>query len=210
VPPVFSHGGAFCAALPVLVGRRETGEDAPEVSFGFSGELEGVEGRAVDGEPCLMEPGRPKGDWREPRALLKKSGDGDGLSVGADCGMSVSVSQGQRQGGRERERRPGAYHDVVSLGVAVAVALLARSIGTMQMHHVWAAVLTPANRPQQRAPSPAAGEQRARRCRQVASASSPVPSPAPVPVPQLQASGSTACLSIAGASTLCWGALCNI
>ena len=74
VPPVFSHGGAFCAALPVLVGRRATGDDAPEASFGFSGELEGVEGRAVDGEPCLMEPGRPKGD---------------GLSVGADCGMSV-------------------------------------------------------------------------------------------------------------------------
>ena len=126
----------------MLVGRRETGEEAPEVSFGFSGELEGVEGRAVDGEPCLMEPGRPKGDWREPRALLKKSGDGDGLSVGADCGMSVSVSQGQRQGGRER----GAYHGVVSLGVAVA--LLARSIGTMQMqmHHVWAVLTPPAAR----------------------------------------------------------------
>lgn len=184
----------------MLVGRRETGEEAPEVSFGFSGELEGVEGRAVDGEPCLMEPGRPKGDWREPRALLKKSGDGDGLSVGADCGMSVSVSQGQRQGGRER----GAYHDVVSLGVAVA--LLARSIGTMQMHHVWA-VLTPpapADRPSNQRASPAASEQ-ARRCRQVASASSPVPSSSPRFA--AQASGSTACIPIA---RLHWGALCNM
>lgn len=84
VPPVFSHGGAFC--------------EAAGVSLGFSGELVGVEGRAVEGEPCLTEPGRPKGDWREPRALLKKRGEGF-ESAGADCGMLVSRS------GRERRAR---------------------------------------------------------------------------------------------------------
>ena len=84
VPPVFSHGGAFCEVLPVVAWRRGPGLKVPNVSFGFSGELVGVEGRAVEG-PCLMEPGRRKGDCRE---LLKKSGDGL-ESVGADCCMLV-------------------------------------------------------------------------------------------------------------------------
>lgn len=88
VAPVLSHGGASRDELLV---RSGAGDEAPGVSFGFSGELLGVEGRAVDGEPCLMELGRPKGDWREPRALLKKSGDGL-ESVGADCGMLVSLA----------------------------------------------------------------------------------------------------------------------
>ena len=93
VPAVFNHDGACCEALLVVAWRRGAGDKAPGVSFGFSGEPVsgepvGVEGRAVDGEACLMEPGRPKGDWREPRALLKKRGDGF-ESVGADCGMLV-------------------------------------------------------------------------------------------------------------------------
>ncbi|KAJ4982790.1 Protein mesA, partial [Stagonosporopsis vannaccii] len=67
-------------------GRSGAGDGAAGVSLGFSGELVGVEGRAADGEPCLMEPGRPKGDWRDGRALLKKSGDGF-ESGGADCSM---------------------------------------------------------------------------------------------------------------------------
>ena len=70
----------------VVAWRSGAGDRAVGVSFGFSGELVGVEGRAADGEPCLMEPGRPKGDWREPRALLKKRGDGF-ESEGADCSV---------------------------------------------------------------------------------------------------------------------------
>lgn len=62
VPPVFSHSGAFWEALLVVAWRRGAGDRALGVLFAFSGELVGVEGRAVDGEPCLMEPGRPKGD----------------------------------------------------------------------------------------------------------------------------------------------------
>jgi hypothetical protein len=43
------------------------------VSFGLSGELLGVDGRRVDGELPLMEPGLRKGDWR---VLLKARGEG--------------------------------------------------------------------------------------------------------------------------------------
>ena len=59
IPPVFSHDGPVCE--PVLLWRG-AGDDPAGVSLGLSGELVGVEGRAVEGEPCLMEPGRPKGD----------------------------------------------------------------------------------------------------------------------------------------------------
>lgn len=61
VPAVFSHGGACCEALLVVVGRGGAGDRALGV-LGLSGELLGVDGRAVDGEPWRMEPGRPKGD----------------------------------------------------------------------------------------------------------------------------------------------------
>jgi hypothetical protein len=61
VPAVFSHGGAFWEALLVVGGRSGAGDKALGV-LDFSGELVGVEGRAVDGEPWRMEPGRPKGD----------------------------------------------------------------------------------------------------------------------------------------------------
>jgi len=60
VPAVFSHGGAFCEGLAVAW-RSGAGDRALGV-LDFSGELVGVEGRAVDGEPWRMEPGRPKGD----------------------------------------------------------------------------------------------------------------------------------------------------
>jgi len=43
------------------------------VSLGFRGELFGVDGRRVDGELSLMEPGLRKGDWR---GLLKERGEG--------------------------------------------------------------------------------------------------------------------------------------
>jgi hypothetical protein len=89
VPRVFSQGGAFWEALLVVGWRRGTGDRAPDVSLGLRGELVGVEGRAVEGEPPLMEPGRRKGDWR---ALLKKRGVGL-ESEGADC-SSMLVSPG--------------------------------------------------------------------------------------------------------------------
>jgi len=41
--------------------------------LGFRGELFGVDGRRVDGELSLMEPGLRKGDWR---GLLKERGEG--------------------------------------------------------------------------------------------------------------------------------------
>lgn len=107
--------------------RSGAGDRAVGVSFGFSGELVGVEGRAADGEPCLMEPGRPKGDWRDPRALLKKRGDGF-ESEGADC--SVLAWDGAKGEGRREERRLHAYHDVVSL----VGALRDRSIGQHGQH----------------------------------------------------------------------------
>lgn len=64
---VCSQGGGFCDAGPVAAAG------AVVVSLGLSGELLGVEGRRVEGEASLMEPGRRKGDWR---ALLKDSGEG--------------------------------------------------------------------------------------------------------------------------------------
>jgi hypothetical protein len=83
VPRVFSHDGAFCEALLVAGWRRDAGDKGPAGSLGLRGEPVGVEGRAVDGEPSLMEPGRRKGDWR---ALLKKRGDGlDGVGVDWAC-----------------------------------------------------------------------------------------------------------------------------
>lgn len=77
---VCSHGGGFCDAGPVAgagaaaaAGRRFACEGVLGVSLGLRGELFGVEGRRVEGEASLMEPGRRKGDWR---ALLKDSGEG--------------------------------------------------------------------------------------------------------------------------------------
>ena len=94
MPAVFSHEGALWEALLVAAWRGGTGDKAADVSLGFSGEPVGVKGRAVDGEPCLMEPGRPNGDWRDPRALLKKRGDGF-ESVGADCSTLVVQRRGR-------------------------------------------------------------------------------------------------------------------
>jgi hypothetical protein len=73
VPRVFSHDGGFCEALLVVDWRRAACEGVVGVSFGLRGELFGVEGRSVDGEPSLMEPGLRKGDWR---GLLKERGEG--------------------------------------------------------------------------------------------------------------------------------------
>jgi len=73
VPRVFSHDGGFCEALLAVDCRKLACEGVVGVSFGFSGELLGVEGRTVEGEPSRMEPGRRKGDWR---GLLKERGEG--------------------------------------------------------------------------------------------------------------------------------------
>lgn len=73
VPRVFSHDGGFCDALLVVGCRRVACEGVVGVSFGLRGELLGVEGRTVEGELSLMEPGLRKGDWR---GLLKERGDG--------------------------------------------------------------------------------------------------------------------------------------
>lgn len=62
VPRVFSHDGGFCEALLVVDWRRVACEGVVGVSFGLRGELLGVEGRTVDGEPSLIEPGLRKGD----------------------------------------------------------------------------------------------------------------------------------------------------
>jgi hypothetical protein len=82
VPRVFSHDGGFCEALLVVDCRNVAWEGVVGVSFGFSGELLGVEGRTVDGEASRMDPGLRKGDWR---GLLKESGEGlYGVGV-VDC-----------------------------------------------------------------------------------------------------------------------------
>jgi hypothetical protein len=73
VPRVFSHEGGFCEALLVVDCRSVACDGVVGVSFGFSGELLGVEGRTVDGEFSRMDPGLRKGDWR---GLLKESGEG--------------------------------------------------------------------------------------------------------------------------------------
>jgi len=73
VPRVFSHDGGFCEALLAVDCRKVACDGVVGVSFGFSGELLGVKGRTVDGEPSRMEPGLRKGDWR---GLLKESGEG--------------------------------------------------------------------------------------------------------------------------------------
>jgi hypothetical protein len=70
IPLVFSHDGGFCETLLAM---ESTWEGVVGVSFGFSGELFGVEGRNVDGDASLIEPGLRKGDWR---GLLKESGEG--------------------------------------------------------------------------------------------------------------------------------------
>lgn len=62
VPRVFSHDGGFCEALLVVDWRRVACEGVVGVSLGLRGELFGVEGRSVDGEPSLIEPGLRKGD----------------------------------------------------------------------------------------------------------------------------------------------------
>lgn len=83
-PRVFSHEGGFCEALLVVDCRRFACDGVVGVSLGFSGELLGVDGRTVEGEPSRMEPGRRKGDWR---GLLKESGEGlYGVGV-VDCSM---------------------------------------------------------------------------------------------------------------------------
>jgi hypothetical protein len=73
VPRVFSHEGGFCEALLVVDCRRVACDGVVGVSLGFSGELLGVRGRTVEGEPSRMDPGLRKGDWR---GLLKESGEG--------------------------------------------------------------------------------------------------------------------------------------
>jgi hypothetical protein len=88
VPRVFSHEGGFCEALLVADCRRFAWDGVVGVSFGFSGELFGVDGRTVDGEPSRMEPGLRKGDWR---GLLKESGEGlYGVGV-VDCSSMLAV-----------------------------------------------------------------------------------------------------------------------
>jgi hypothetical protein len=62
VPRVFSHEGGFCEALLVADWRKFACEGVVGVSFGFSGELLGVEGRTVDGEASRIDPGLRKGD----------------------------------------------------------------------------------------------------------------------------------------------------
>lgn len=77
VPRVFSHEGGFCDALLVVDCRRLACEGVVGVSFGvsfgLSGELLGVDGRTVEGEPSRMDPGLRKGDCR---GLLKERGEG--------------------------------------------------------------------------------------------------------------------------------------
>ncbi len=73
VPRVFSHDGGFCDGLPPMDRRLGAWAGDVGVSFGLRGELLGVDGRRVDGELSLMEPGLRKGDWR---GLLKESGEG--------------------------------------------------------------------------------------------------------------------------------------
>jgi hypothetical protein len=70
---VCSHGGGVCDDPLGAAGRRFACEGVVGVSLGLSGELFGVEGRRVEGDASLMEPGRRKGDWR---GLLKDSGEG--------------------------------------------------------------------------------------------------------------------------------------
>jgi hypothetical protein len=81
VPRVLSHAGGFCEALLVVDCRRGVCNGV----LGFSGELVGVVGFAVDGEcPGELPPvvGRRKGD---ARGLLKESGEGlYGVGV-VDC-----------------------------------------------------------------------------------------------------------------------------
>lgn len=82
VPRVFSHDGGFCEAWLVVDCRRVACEGVVGVSFGFNGELLGVNGRTVEGEPSRMEPGLRNGDWR---GLLKDRGEGlYGVGV-VDC-----------------------------------------------------------------------------------------------------------------------------
>jgi hypothetical protein len=89
VPRVFSHEGGRWEALLVVDLRR--GACVGVLSgVGFSGELLGVVGRAVDGEfagDCASVLGRRKG---EVRALLKESGDGLYRVGVVDCGRSAA------------------------------------------------------------------------------------------------------------------------
>ena len=74
-PRVCSQGGGFCDAL-LAVDLRTGACKGVLPGVGFSGELPGVVGRAVDGEfpgDCVRVLGRRKG---EVRGLLKESGDG--------------------------------------------------------------------------------------------------------------------------------------
>lgn len=98
VPRVFSHEGGFCEALLVVDCRRFACDGVVGVSFGFSGELFGVDGRTVDGEASRMEPGLRKGDWR---GLLKESGEGlYGVGV-VDCSSMLAGEEGSEcLGGR--------------------------------------------------------------------------------------------------------------
>jgi len=73
VPRVFSQDGGFCDGLPPMDRRLGVCAGDVGVSFGLRGELFGVDGRRVDGELSLMEPGLRKGDWR---GLLKERGEG--------------------------------------------------------------------------------------------------------------------------------------
>ena len=85
-PRVFNHEGGFWEALLVVDCRKCACDGVVGVSLGFSGELLGVDGRTVEGEPSRMEPGLRKGDWR---GLLKESGDGlYGVGV-VDCSILV-------------------------------------------------------------------------------------------------------------------------
>lgn len=74
---VVSHAGGFCEALLTVALRKGVWFGvAGLLGVGFSGELVGVRGRAVDGEPagdCPSVLGRRKGDVR---GLLKERGDG--------------------------------------------------------------------------------------------------------------------------------------
>lgn len=81
VPRVLSHEGWDCVALLFDAWSVDC-EGVVGVSFGFKGELFGVNGLTVAGELSRMEPGRRKGDWR---GLLKESGEGlYGVGV-VDC-----------------------------------------------------------------------------------------------------------------------------
>jgi hypothetical protein len=99
VPLVFSHEGGFCDALLRVAGRRFACDGVVGVSFGLRGELFGVDGRTVEGEPSLMDPGRRKGDCR---GLLNESGEGlYGVGV-VDCGGELaSIGKcDNKQGGK--------------------------------------------------------------------------------------------------------------